>query len=462
MIDPSKDKFAYFKDNIQTAEDKEFDASQYYYHREELSSKSAGAVGAGVGGASLNLTSFHGGMSGVDESNAQQSAFYAGAGGMLGGAAGNSFLGSAGTRVPLGGGGLPHELHRMNSSDLGSVMKSRSYPAPGENKAPDMSEFPALGSRSTSWTLDQGENAAAAASRSQGSEFVIQKEDFPALSSFGGANSNDKASMQQDMELKRHSSFTASANDSLPTRRPSGSSGSTSSIGSRAGFGGAAAGGSSNVKPRCHRSIRSFAWLSTRCRRSVQRSARSKQQVWSVGHAAHCHSAEPRREEEPDDGLRSDFFRAEPQLGRAAASSLRIAMGRRTADKGAAVHAATVLLQPATGAQDNAFIQVPPGDAVLHLLRDAAGRTASVRGAGAVQPGMEISWRAVAVAQAGVGRRCSAGRKRLDAVIRCCRSVGIDKQRQRRVHRQCPQSQCRYDVGNSSGNGCYGATVSVF
>ncbi|KAJ0406281.1 hypothetical protein P43SY_007069 [Pythium insidiosum] len=248
MIDPSKDKFAYFKDNIQTAEDKEFDASQYYYHREELSGKSAAGIAPGPGGAALNLASFHGGMSGVDESNAQQSAFYAGAGGVLGGAAGTSqFLGSAGARVPLGGGALPHELHRMNSSDLGSVMKSRSYPGPGENKAPDMSEFPALGSRSASWTLDQGENAAAAASRSQGSEFVIQKEDFPALSSFGGPNSNDKASMQQDLELKRHSSFTASASDSLPTRRPSGSSGSTSSIGSRAGLGSAAGGSNVNL-----------------------------------------------------------------------------------------------------------------------------------------------------------------------------------------------------------------------
>ncbi|KAJ0410815.1 hypothetical protein ATCC90586_010138 [Pythium insidiosum] len=134
MIDPSKDKFAYFKDNIQTAEDKEFDASQYYYHREELSGKSAGGIAPGPGGAALNLASFHGGMSGVDESNAQQSAFYAGAGGVLGGAAGTSqFLGSAGARVPLGGGALPHELHRMNSSDLGSVMKSLGSAAGGSN-----------------------------------------------------------------------------------------------------------------------------------------------------------------------------------------------------------------------------------------------------------------------------------------------------------------------------------------
>ncbi|KUF99078.1 hypothetical protein AM588_10011150 [Phytophthora nicotianae] len=73
MIDPSKDKFAYFKDNIQTAEDKFLS-------------------GSGVG------------------------------------------------RMQVGGSAIPptHELHRINSG--------RSFPMPTENKAPDMSEFPALGS----------------------------------------------------------------------------------------------------------------------------------------------------------------------------------------------------------------------------------------------------------------------------------------------------------------------------
>jgi hypothetical protein len=36
-IDPSKDKFAYFKDNVQDPHDQEedFDPNMYYYHRPE-------------------------------------------------------------------------------------------------------------------------------------------------------------------------------------------------------------------------------------------------------------------------------------------------------------------------------------------------------------------------------------------------------------------------------------------
>lgn len=69
----------------------------------------------------------------------------------------------------------------------------------------------------------------------QPSEFVIQKEDFPALSTFG-PNSNDKSSMQEN-ELKRHSSFTSSASDGMAPQRSGPQAGSNTSIGSRAGGG---------------------------------------------------------------------------------------------------------------------------------------------------------------------------------------------------------------------------------
>jgi CCR4-NOT transcription complex subunit 2 len=93
-------------------------------------------------------------------------------------------------------------------------------------------------SRTNSWALDQTSDTSS--TRSQSSEFVIQKEDFPALSPFGNApSSNDKASMQQPPdhgELKRHSSFHSSVNDSIMAShqtRPTGVAGSNSSIGSR-------------------------------------------------------------------------------------------------------------------------------------------------------------------------------------------------------------------------------------
>lgn len=70
----------------------------------------------------------------------------------------------------------------------------------------------------------------------QPSEFVIQKEDFPALSTFG-PNSNDKSSMQEN-ELKRHASFTSSASDGMaPQRVGPQTAGGNTSIGSRAGGG---------------------------------------------------------------------------------------------------------------------------------------------------------------------------------------------------------------------------------
>ncbi|TMW60045.1 hypothetical protein Poli38472_000087 [Pythium oligandrum] len=229
MIDPSKDRFAYFKDNIQTAEDKEFDASQYYYHREDLTNKTTPGVAAAAGNA-LNLSGFQGMAGGlgldVDGGATQPSGVFSGFhGSMMGAAGSNSFMSAS--RGSLGG-SMPesHELHRMNSSEQLSV-KARGFQLQTETKAPDMSEFPALG-RTNSWSMGNPEAAAR-----QQSEFVIQKEDFPALSPFGN-NSNDKSSIQQHAELKRHASFTSSVNDSMATQQPTGLGGNTS-IGSRSG-----------------------------------------------------------------------------------------------------------------------------------------------------------------------------------------------------------------------------------
>ncbi|KAF1325807.1 Not transcription complex subunit vip2, partial [Globisporangium splendens] len=270
MIDPSKDKFAYFKDNIQTAEDKDFDASQYYYHRDDFSSKgvgsSGGPGGSGVAGTGhMSLSGFHAMGSGltsaldgdsgagpnryatifqwclafccselisgdfvcrVDAGIGQHGVFSGfSSTGMMSASGSNSFLSASVGRGSLTGAPPPsHELHRMNSG--------RSLPV--ENKAPDMSEFPALGSRMNSLNLDtSSEIGSESRMRTQPSEFVIQKEDFPALSTFG-PNSSDKSAMQE-AELKRHSSFTSSALDGMAPQRSGSQALNNTSIGSRSG-----------------------------------------------------------------------------------------------------------------------------------------------------------------------------------------------------------------------------------
>ncbi|KAL4085594.1 hypothetical protein PRIC1_014930 [Phytophthora ramorum] len=235
MIDPSKDKFAYFKDNIQTAEDKEeFDASQYYYHRDEFASaKGPAAVSSGL--PHLSLSSFHAMGSGLGaaidpEADAtlgpMHGSFSSYSSGLLQAGA-SSFLGGAGVgRLQVGTAMPPtHELHRVNPG--------RSFQMPTENKAPDMSEFPALGSRLGSLSLDASfDGTTADRMRAQPSEFVIQKEDFPALSTFGPGVS--EKSPLRPTELKRHPSFTSSATDGLLSSRAEQLKGGTS-IGSRAG-----------------------------------------------------------------------------------------------------------------------------------------------------------------------------------------------------------------------------------
>ena len=69
--------------------------------------------------------------------------------------------------------------------------------------------------------------------RAQPSEFVIQKEDFPALSTFG-PGASEKSPMRPSVELKRHSSFISSAADGMLSSRLEQQKGGTS-IGSRAG-----------------------------------------------------------------------------------------------------------------------------------------------------------------------------------------------------------------------------------
>ncbi|KAF4318428.1 hypothetical protein BBO99_00003611 [Phytophthora kernoviae] len=161
--------------------------------------------------------------------------------GMLPGGS-NSFLGGSGVGRMQVGGAMPppsHELHRINSG--------RNFQLPTENKAPDMSEFPALGSRMGSLSLDASfDGSADSRMRSQPSEFVIQKEDFPALSTFG-PGSNEKSPMRPPTELKRHSSFTSSASDGLvPSQRLEQQKGGNTSIGSRAGITGLTLSGVSN------------------------------------------------------------------------------------------------------------------------------------------------------------------------------------------------------------------------
>lgn len=252
MIDPSKDKFAYFKDNIQTAEDKEeFDASQYYYHRDDALAKGVGAASGSLGasgGPQLSLSGFHamGSLGGLEDGDAQLQQLqgsYGGYNGLMGGS--SSFLGGSGVgRMQMGAVPPTQELHRINSG--------RNFQMPTENKAPDMSEFPALGSsasmasRMGSLSLDSSYDGSDSRMRSQPSEFVIQKEDFPALSTFGPGPS-EKSPMRPPTELKRHSSFTSSAADGLvSSQRSEQLKGGNTSIGSRSGVAAQASAGASN------------------------------------------------------------------------------------------------------------------------------------------------------------------------------------------------------------------------
>lgn len=82
--------------------------------------------------------------------------------------------------------------------------------------------------------MDSGsESSSDSRLRSQPSEFVIQKEDFPALSTFASISS-DKSPLSSEPEPKRHSSFTSSAADGMVPQVSGPQHGSTS-IGSHAG-----------------------------------------------------------------------------------------------------------------------------------------------------------------------------------------------------------------------------------
>ncbi|KAI9908442.1 hypothetical protein PsorP6_016149 [Peronosclerospora sorghi] len=264
MIDPSKDKFAYFKDNIQTAEDKEdFDASQYYYHRDDfLSTKNLNATTAFGTTASphLTLSAFHSMATGLGAAlvetetgklrclslpqglmdqyatlapmHSPYSSYSSGL--MQGGGGPSPFVGSTSIGRLQGGAGAmssSHELHRGNAG--------RTFQVPTDPKAPDLSEFPALSSRLGSLSLDTGlEGSVADRMRAQPSEFVIQKEDFPALSTFGSSSTSDKSPSRASTELKRHASFTASLADGLLSSQLEPPTSGTSLIGSRVGASG--------------------------------------------------------------------------------------------------------------------------------------------------------------------------------------------------------------------------------
>ncbi|CAK4086517.1 unnamed protein product [Aphanomyces euteiches] len=245
VLDPSKDKLAYFKDNIQTAEDQEdFDASQYYYNRQDGFFKSgqpglSGADGASQGGGlSMPPGSFgsFGGSSGQTGMNSFLAATTTGLGmgsigmgsmGMSGGMGMGLGMSSNTTSqrsspAPSSNGGLPpHEMNYMArtlSSDSTHASKPRaSFP----EKGPDMSEFPALTSRSMS--LDPEPSSS---STRQNSEFVIQKEDFPALSAFG---SSDRSAQSSSNDVSMSSSNDALLQRHQPTNV------NNTSIGSRAG-----------------------------------------------------------------------------------------------------------------------------------------------------------------------------------------------------------------------------------
>ncbi|OQR81486.1 hypothetical protein THRCLA_11691, partial [Thraustotheca clavata] len=240
VLDPSKDKLAYFKDNIQTAEDQEdFDASQYYYNRQDGFFKQSPGIGD-PNQPGMPIAGQQSGYPGYNNSNAPPpmgsflSATASGIGMGSMGMAGMGMSGMAG--MGMGNNGARSVPATPPTSNGSMIENFRSEPASipmtmaakvrtfAQEKTPDMSEFPALTSRSTS--VDDNSS-----SYRQNSEFVIQKEDFPALSSFSNeSRTNDKASNQ-----------TMSTSNDAMLQRNQPSSTNNSSIGSRSGAHAAAA-----------------------------------------------------------------------------------------------------------------------------------------------------------------------------------------------------------------------------
>jgi CCR4-NOT transcription complex subunit 2 len=104
----------------------------------------------------------------------------------------------------------------------------------------------------SSLTIDSGFDGAASSSstlsrQSQPTEFTIQKEDFPALSTLAASGSgSDKSATPRAIELKRHASFTISAADNAVLSSAPARSGATA-IGVRAGSASAAESSSNGV-----------------------------------------------------------------------------------------------------------------------------------------------------------------------------------------------------------------------
>ncbi|CCI41627.1 unnamed protein product [Albugo candida] len=165
MIDPSKDKLAYFKDNFQSAEDEEtFDASRYYYQREDF----GGILNENMENSS-NLFAFpelsDGNTLGSDFSTSSN-VFPDFNSTMM---SSNSLLFDApADSSGLLDSGVTDSMNRFQGEELATLSKL----------APDLSEFPALGSRMQMLSMD---NDAQTQRSYRSSEFVVQKEDFPAL-----------------------------------------------------------------------------------------------------------------------------------------------------------------------------------------------------------------------------------------------------------------------------------------
>nr|CCA20279.1 conserved hypothetical protein [Albugo laibachii Nc14] len=176
MIDPSKDKLAYFKDNFQSAEDEEiFDASRYYYQREDF----GGILNETMEDPS-NLFAFPE----LSDGNTLESEFSASSNvfpdfnsnimpshSLLFGSPTDSsgLLDASGT----------DSMNRFQSEELATISKL----------APDLSEFPALGSRMQMLSID---NDTQPQRSYRSSEFIVQKEDFPALFSGGKHEKNER------------------------------------------------------------------------------------------------------------------------------------------------------------------------------------------------------------------------------------------------------------------------------